>query len=131
LFILGWLAVTVVVFDYPIASTFTPEKVTRRMMLRRQHFDWVDVRQITRTRPNFIRVDRNAEHGGLAVLKGRRQYLLVDRSESGGEFDVLADVLERSGEEIGVDQLLRPGDKLPPTWLYRRKRWRPDSADGR
>ena len=131
LFVFGWFLVLAVAFDYPVASKFSPDGVQRRMMLRRQMFDWADVDQLTRTRPTVIRVDRRLEHGGLSLRKGRRKYLLVDRSESGDEFDRLVDLIDVDGTpggEVGVAMLPRPGDRVPPTWLYRGARWRPESA---
>lgn len=126
LFGVGWVLVLAMVLDYPIASTFTSGGVTRRMMLRRQHFRWADDHLLTRTRPTLIRVDRRLEHGALALVKGRRRYLLVDRLESAAEFDGLVDIVEADGDASGASMLPRPGDKVPPTWLYRRSHWRPE-----
>lgn len=130
----GWLLVLAIVFDYPIASRFSSAGVERRMLLRRQWFDWEDVRQLTRTRSSVMRIDRTLQYGGLALVKGRRRYLLVDRLESGPEYDRMVEVVEATGgagEGVGASMLPRPGDKVAPTWLYRRDRWKPDWAHRR
>lgn len=130
--VLGWLLVAVMAFDFPVATTFTADGVQRRMVLRRQWFAWERIDQLTRTRPSLVRLDRRVEHGGLTAKLGRRRYLLVDRCESNDEFDSLLGVLEAAGIEDRIaGMLLRPGEKAPPTWLYRRKRWRPDTVSGR
>jgi hypothetical protein len=131
LFVIGWILVLAMLLDYPIASTFTSTGVTRRMVMRRQHFDWDGVNQISRTRPKLVRVDRRLEHGALTLVRGRRRYLLVDRLESADEFDRMVAVVERDGAEVTPSMLPRPGEKVPPTWLYRRKHWRPEWARGR
>ena len=134
LFVVGWLFVLIVALDYPVASRFTAEGVERRMMLRRQWFPWERVDQLTRTRPSFVKLDRRIEHGGLTVKIGRKRYLLVDRLESGDEFDAMVRIVEvpgTAGDEVGASMLPRPGDKVPPTWMYRRRRWRPEWATDR
>jgi hypothetical protein len=134
IFTFGWILVLVMLVDFPIATRFTSEGCERRMVLRRHWIPWDRVDQLTRTRPSWIRVDRKVEHGGLAAKIGRRRYLLVDRCESDGEFDRLVDIVEvdgRPGERVGASRLLRPGGAAPPTWLYRRRIWRPDATDDR
>lgn len=133
LFVIGWVFVMTMVFDYPIASEFTAEGVERKMMLRRHHLDWSSVDQLTRTRPTFIKIDRRLEHGALAAKRGRRRYLLVDRLEGADEFDRVVSIVEDGGGAVhlGLSMLPRPGEKVPPTWLYRRRAWRPDHAEQR
>lgn len=134
LLVIGWIFLLTMVFDFPIASRFTSEGVERRMMLRRHHLRWEDVEQLTRTRPTMIKVDRRLEHGSLAAKKGRRRYLLVDRLESADEFDAVVEIVEAkgaAGDHLGASMLPRPGAKVPPTWLYRRRAWRPNPAEGR
>ncbi len=134
LFIAGWLFVITMLFDFPIATEITADGVERRMMLRRHHLSWDRVEQLTRTRPTMIRVDRRLEHGALAAKRGRRRYLLVDRLESAAEYDRMVEVIEgggSAGDHVGASLLPRPGEKVPPTWLYRRAAWRPDAGDSR
>jgi hypothetical protein len=133
-FVLGWGLVGVVLLDVPVAVTFDPNGVVRRMMLRRQRLEWRDGDELTRVRPSAVRLGRSLQHGGLALRRGRRRYLLVDRAESAAEFDELERLLSTPGEPcavIDVAALPRPSETVPPTWLYRRRVWRPDSAAGR
>ncbi len=134
LFAVGWVFVITMLFDFPIASVFTGEGVERRMILRRHRLPWGRVERLTRTRPTMMRVDRRLEHGALAAKRGRRRYLLVDRLESAEEYDHMVDVVEAegsAGKHLGASMLPRPGEKVPPTWLYRRATWRPDDAESR
>jgi hypothetical protein len=125
--VVGLFLSTVMLGDFPVSSRFTPVGVERRMLLRRQWFDWEEVKQLSRARPSIGRLDRGIEHGGLALVQGRRRYLLVDRLESCAEFERMVEVVDSGASDVGTDMLLRPGAKVPPTWLYRRRRWRPDS----
>lgn len=134
LFAAGWGLVAVVFLDVPVASTFSANGVERRMMLRRHHLEWRDGDELTRTRPSVVRLDRSLQHGGLVLSRGKRRYLLVDRSESADEFDELERLLETSGQPCAVlelSRLARPSESVPPTWLYRRGAWRPDAGSGR
>lgn len=132
--VVGVIVALAMLFDYPIATSFTRDGLTRRMVLRRQHFAWGDIDQLTRTRPTMMRFDRELAHGGLVAKVGRRRYLLVDQCESADEFDTIIDVVEQDGgpgEGKGVSMLPRPGEKATPTWLYRRRKWRPEWASDR
>ena len=88
---LGFMAT--VLFDYPVASTFSTGGVERRMMLRRQHLPWDRVRQLSRGRPGLTKGVRGLRHGGLVAVVGRRRYLLVDQCESRAEYDALAPIV--------------------------------------
>lgn len=132
--LIGVGALGVVLLDVPVAATFSADGVERRMMLRRHRVRWGDDDQLTRTRPTLLRAERSLQHGGLVLRRGRRRYLLVDRSESAAEFDALVAVLDGPGGPpggLGVAMLPRPGERIPPTWLYRRRRWRPDAGPER
>jgi hypothetical protein len=134
LFVLGWGAVAIVLFDVPVASTFTATGVERRMVLRRQLLVWREGDELTRARPSLLRLDRSLQHGGLVLRRGKRRYLLVDRAENAAEFDVLVRLIETPGEgcvALESSMLPRPAETTPPTWLYRRRRWRPDAAPDR
>lgn len=126
--IVGWSAVLAVAVDVPLAATFSEAGVERRMVLRRQTLAWRDDDRLTRSRPSLLRFEREIQHGGLVLRRRRRRYLLVDRTESAAEFDRLVEVLEggdRPCVTLGASMLPRPSDRIPPTWLYRRRRWRP------
>lgn len=132
---LGWVlgaaglltvvSVGVVLFDLPIASEFTPDGVTRRAPLRHQHLAWDRVHRLSRHRKSLARSRAEQAGGGLVAEIGRRRYALVDRMESAIEFDDLRRVLGERSELLGLDQLRRPPDGRSPTWLYRRRQWRP------
>ncbi|MEQ8436888.1 MAG: hypothetical protein RIB65_05300 [Ilumatobacter fluminis] len=133
-FLVGWGVLAIVLFDMPMASTFDDHGVVRRAPLRKHRLDFRDGDQLTRTRPSVIGIARSLEHGGLALRRGRRKYLLVDRLESLVEYEALLDVMDADGtpgSEVGADVLPMPNEKIPPTWLYRRRHWRPESAERR
>ncbi len=123
---LGALLVLGVLADYPVASTFDVEGVTRRAVIRRHRIAWSSVRQLTRTRPSLLALRKKAVEGGLTAVVGRRRYLLTDVAESADEHDRLVDLLDDVG--LGLDTLRRPAEDVPPTWLYRRRSWRPDGS---
>lgn len=130
-FVVGWGLVAVMAVDFPVASTFSPDAVVRRMALRRHHLAWRADDQLSRTAPKIMLGERRLEHGGLTLVRGRRRYLLVDRPESGAEYDEMVRVLEAPGSaaaQLGASRLPRPADSLAPSWLYRRARWRPDTG---
>ncbi|WP_394930120.1 hypothetical protein [uncultured Ilumatobacter sp.] len=122
---LGVILLLTVLFDYPIASRFTPEFVERRAVLRRHKIPWEGVDQLTRSRPGLVGL-RNLKPGGLAAKVGRRRYLLVDQCEAIAEFDQLGDVLAARYVELGVDEMIPPHAETEPTWTYRRRCWQPD-----
>lgn len=122
----GMVLLVGAIFDYPIAATFDRCGVTRRSLVRRHRIEWDDVDQLTRTRPGIFTLRRKVVQGGLTAALGRRRYLLTDAVESLNEHEVLARVLEQ--HDLEFDRLLRPPDDVPPTWLYRRRKWRPDTA---
>lgn len=127
LLVFGAILLAIALFDYPIASVFDGTGVTRRPVLRRHRFDWSDVDQLTRVRPGIAAAARSLKPGGLALKVGRRRYLLVDQCESGDEFEQLVALLEREDLEIGVDELIIPPADVEPTFIYRRRRWSPQS----
>jgi hypothetical protein len=131
LMVIGLVLVGVMLLDFPVSSRFTAVGVQRRMMIRRQNFEWSHKTRLSRSRPSVVKMTQHLEHGGLALVKGRRRYLLVDRPESATEFDVMRKIIDSGTVDVGQDFLLRPGDKVAPTWLYRRSRWRPEPPDGR
>ncbi|NND75605.1 MAG: hypothetical protein HKN44_11430 [Ilumatobacter sp.] len=120
---LGTLMVCAVVFDYPVASTFTPDAVVRRAMLRSHRIEWDRVDQLTRARPSLTSGLRQLKPGGLTAKVGRRRYLLVDQCESMSEFDELSEILEGRFVELAIDEMIVPPDSTDPTWTYRRKHW--------
>lgn len=129
-FVVGVGLVGVMAFDYPVASTFSSEGVTRRMMVRRHHLAWARVDQLSRTRPGLTSGWRKVQHGGLVAVVGRRRYLLVDRCESLDEFHGLEDLVSGRSREL-LDEVPVPPDAALPTWLYRSGKWAPERRDDR
>lgn len=117
-----------VAFDYPVRSTFDATGVTRRAMLRHHRIEWDDVRQLSRTRPGLVMSLRKLRLGGLVAVVGKRRYLLVDQGESGPEHDHLDAVLGETAAAVGLDVIIRPGDNVAPTWIYRSKQWQPPES---
>jgi hypothetical protein len=129
--LMGVSLAAVVLFDYPVASTFSADGIVRRMMLRHQHIDWDRIDQLSRTRPKLLSSFRKIGHGGLVAVIGKRRYLLVDHCESRDEFKELELVLGDRADEIGLDEVPRPAKGTAPTWVYRRSRWAPDGPERR
>jgi hypothetical protein len=130
----GWFFVGVVMLDLPIASTLTPDGVRRHMLLRRQFLTWEPGDALTRSRPSLVRDEARLRQGGLVLRRGRRRYLLVDRAESQDEYAAvvgLIDVPGSPGELVDLSGLPGPPSSAPPTWLYRRRMWRPEDAADR
>lgn len=129
--VLGVVLLLVLVLDVPIASRFRPDGVERRALLRQHLIEWSTVRQLTRARGKLLSINRfsgdpemRVNRGGLVAVVGKRRYLLVDTAESRDEFDALMALLEEHAPGL-VDEDLMPPPDVPPTYLYRRKRWRP------
>lgn len=131
LLLAGVVAVAGMLLDYPIASRFDARGVERRPVLRRQRLTWDRIDRITRSRPSIRASLRQLSPGGLVAVVGRRRYLLVDRVESPAEFDRLEDLVKEFTEHERLDDVVRPGADVSPTWLYRRRRWRGDVFGGR
>ncbi len=129
-FVVGAGLVVVMALDYPVASTFSAEGVTRRMMLRRQHLPWDRIDQLSRTRPGLTSGLRKVQHGGLVAVVGKRRYLLVDRCESLDEFHRLEDLASGRSREL-LDEVPVPPDAALPTWLYRSGKWAPERRGDR
>lgn len=135
--VLGAVLLGVVLLDLPVASTFGPDAVERRAPLRRHRIGYSDIRQLTRARGKLLSINRftgdpemRANRGGLVAVVGRRRYLLVDNAESRGEFETLMALLEEYAAGL-VDEDLMPPTDIAPTYLYRRRHWRPDANHDR
>jgi hypothetical protein len=127
----GMVILVVLLLDFPVATRFDAEGVERRMPLRRHRLGWGDVRLLTRTSGRLLSParfssspDQRLNRGGLVAVVGRRRYLLVDQVESRDEFVRLQRLLEQVAPEL-VDDTLSPPADVAPTFLYRRRRWRP------
>jgi hypothetical protein len=134
LLVAGCAFVAVVAFDLPVASTFDAQGVRRHTLLRRQFLAWRAGDRLTRTRPSLVHHEDRLRQGGLVLRRGRRRYLLVDKPESEDEFAAILDVVDVAGTpgaDVDVSQLPAPPSATSPTWLYRRRKWRPDGATGR
>lgn len=122
---------TVAVFDLPISAEFRRDGVVRRTLFRHQFIEWDRLNRLRRLRVGVWRTRRDGRGGGLiADIKGRN-YVLVDTMESAIEFDDLRRLLGEWADALGLSDELRPPDGRSPTWLYRRDRWKPDSAKSR
>lgn len=133
LLVLGCGLLAVVLFDVPVASVFDAHGVERHTLLRRHRLHWQPGDVLTRARPSLVRGEERLRQGGLVLRRGRRRYLLVDKAESPDEFGRLlrvVDVAGAPGAEVHVSAP-SPPEGAPPTWLYRRRVWRPDDAPGR
>jgi hypothetical protein len=127
------ILIAILLFDFPVATRFDERGLVRRMPLRHHRVDWDDIERLSRARGKVLDPRRFADRsnrGGLVAVVGRRRYLLVDQAESRQEFESLAALLERVAPWL-VDEGLLPPENSPPTFLYRRRRWRPESGHGR
>jgi hypothetical protein len=124
----GVLLVGGFVFDVPVSTRFDERGIVRRALGRHHRIGWERVDHLTRTRPRLRLSVTHMGLGGLVAVVGRRRYLLSDRVESEPEFDGLIRSVERWAPGCGLAGLLRPPGDAPPTWLYRRRRWRPDAS---
>jgi hypothetical protein len=125
--------VAILLFDFPVATRFDETGLVRRMPLRRHRLAWDDVERLSRARGKVLdprRLTDRANRGGLVAVVGRRRYLLVDQAESRREFELLAAVLEHAAPWL-VNEGLVPPEHAPPTYLYRRRKWRPERGPGR
>lgn len=133
------VVLAIVVLDYPIATEFGPVGVVRRCLLRRQRLAWTAIDALSRTADRATlepgppassgsrarpRGSLGGRPAGLVAVVGRRRYLLVNQSESRDECETLRRLLG----DWDVPTRWRAGlptEAQPPTWLYRRRRWRP------
>lgn len=123
----GLAFAAVSLLDYPVASTFDSEGVTRRMALRRHRMPWSSIDQLSRTRPSAVKNFRKLAHGGLVAVRGRRRYLLVDQCESLAEFRAVEAVAVHDGDAL-AEAVPTPPDGMAPTWIHRRAKWAPTSG---
>jgi hypothetical protein len=131
LLVVALVFAAVVLFDLPIASEFRRDGVVRRAVLRHQFIDWDRVSRLRRLRVGLLRTRRDGRGGGLVAHINRRKYVLVDTMESAVEFDELRQVMGEWADALGLNDNMRPPDGRSPTWLYRKDRWKPDSARSR
>lgn len=123
----GIVFMAIVLLDYPIASSFDDEGVTRRMALRRHRLSWDRVEKLSRTRPGLVSGFRKLAYGGLVAVVGRRRYLLTDRCESLEEYEAVQHVLGDCANDV-MATTPEPPAGMVPTWWYRRPKWAPDGA---
>ena len=129
-FVFGVVLVGIVLFDYPVASTFDADAVTRHMVLRRQRLSWNRIEKLSRTRPGLVSGFRKLAYGGLVAVIGRRRYLLTDRCESLEEFESVQRALGDRADDL-LATTPEPPAGTAPTWWYRRRKWAPDGAGHR
>ena len=126
----GVALVAIVLFDYPVASTFDADGVTRHMVLRRHRLAWDRVDKLSRTRPGLVSGFRKLAYGGLVAVVGRRRYLLTDRCESLEEYGAVQQAIGARAEDLMATTPEPPAGSVP-TWWYRRRKWAPDGAGHR
>ena len=122
---IGAALLAVVVFDFPIATTFDEDGVERRPVGRRHRVPYDHIRQLdahpTRRRwASSASVAWWRRWGGAGTCSSTSPRAVV-------EFAALYDLLERFAPEL-ADLDLTPPEEANPTWLYRRRRWRAHEA---
>lgn len=120
--------VSLILFEMPISSEFTTEGVTRRSIARHHFLAWEDLTALRRLRMGIMGTRDRARGGGLVAQRGRRTHALVDTMESAEEFEALRDLLGEYTDDLQMYEVRKPSEGRPPTWLYRRSRWKPESA---
>lgn len=120
----GVLLLAVVVFDLPVASRVTLEGIERRALARRHHLRWDGIRALSRGRPAMRLRNRQLDPGPLVAVVGRRRYMVIDQTESLEEYQQLIALLTHLERHDDIELLLAPPERRPPTWTYRRSRWR-------
>lgn len=101
---LGLLAV---LFDMPIATEFDRDGFVRITPLRRRRRSWDDIDRLSRNRSGWYR--RRAGPGvGIVAVRGTFRYLLVDRTESVGDYERLVTILRAAEADWLVDTLDPP-----------------------
>lgn len=118
----------VALFDLPIASEFRSDGVVRRTALRHQFIEWGRLNRLRRLRVGVWSRRDSGRGGGLLADIDGRNYVLVDTMENTVEFDDLRAILGDWADALGLNDAMRPPEGRSPTWLYRRDRWKPDSA---
>lgn len=121
----------VAVVDLPISAEFRSDGVVRRTAVRHQFIGWDRVKRLRRLRVGVWRTRRDGRGGGLLADVEGHKSVLVDIMESAIEFDDLRRVLGERAEVLGLGDDMRPPEGRSPTWLYRKERWKPDSARSR
>jgi hypothetical protein len=120
--------VALVLFEMPVSSEFTTEGVTRRSIARHHHLAWEDLTAVRRLRMGFIGSRERSRGGGLVAQRGRRTHALVDSMESTEEFEAFRKLLGDYTDDLRMHEVRKPPEGRPPTWLYRRSKWKPESA---
>ena len=128
--VFGVVLVAIVLFDYPVASTFDADGVTRHMVFRRHRLSWDRVEKLSRTRPGLVSGFRKLAYGGLVAVVGPRRYLLTDRCESLEEYGAVQQAIGARAEDLMATTPEPPAGSVP-TWWYRRRKWAPDGAGHR
>lgn len=135
--VFGAFLVVVLLTDMPVSTRFDRDGIERRAALRRHRLAWEQVDKLGRARGRLLSTHHfspdptaGVNRGGLVAVVGGRRYLLVDTAESRGEFEQLDKLLRQVAPGLS-DELLLPPEGAPPTYLYRRRSWRPDSSPRR
>ena len=121
-------AAVVMLFDMPIATRFEGGVIERLTPLRRRRVSLDTYDRFGRMRRAFRRPGSGASSTGLVAMRGRRQTLLVDRMEGHLEHQMLRSVLGEFDADRLLHDVLPPPLNRTPTWVGRRRRWRPEGA---
>lgn len=96
----------VVLFDMPISTEFDADGVLRRTPLRRHRIEWDDIDRLQRMRRASIRPTVRSK--GLVAMRGPRQVLLCDRTETRGQHEEIRRVVGHDIAELFFTGLRRP-----------------------
>jgi hypothetical protein len=96
----------VVLFDMPISTRFDAKGVVRRTPLREHSIAWDDINRLQRMRRGTLRPGVSSK--GLVAMRGTRQVLLCDRTETRGQHEELRRVVGPELAEIYFTGLRSP-----------------------
>ncbi len=117
------VAVFVVLFDMPIATTFDVDGFTRSTPLRRHRLGWDGVDRLER-----MRRSRDRPSKGLVAARGIRRVILVDRTEGLSGHRELRAAVGPAVVEAHFGSVDEPLANQIPTWMGRSGRWAPDEG---
>ncbi|WP_420453362.1 hypothetical protein [Ilumatobacter sp.] len=117
-----------VAWSVPLATAFDERGATRRTLVRRHLVEWGDVDELTRLTRRSVARRSSSSSVGLAARVGGRTLLLVDRTEGSAEHARLRSIASAHLSSERIDDLDPPPPERTPTWVGRRRRWRPEGA---
>lgn len=99
----------VVLFDMPLFTDVDAIGVVRRTPLRRHRIEWDDIDRLQRMRRASILPRLKSK--GLVAMRGPRQVLLCDRTESASQHDEMRRLVGADLAEFYFEGLGRPGER--------------------